>query len=423
MGGGWGGGEGSGDRRRWEPAGNSQDYGGGKHADSAGGADDSGSGFGGDAPMKVALVGPVYPYRGGIAHYTTMLYRALQEQGHDVLMVSFKRQYPRWLYPGRSDKDPSKKPLIVEDAKYWIDSLNPITWLTTFWRILRYRPDVLVLQWWTTFWSPVWFTLGILNHLFLRRPLVFICHNVLPHEVRRWDPWLARMVLRWGTRFIVQSDEERNRLLFLLPKAQATVVSLPVFDMFVRDRVPKEEARRRLGLPLNVPVLLFFGIVREYKGLKEILAAIPEVRARLGKVVLLVIGEFWEDKQPYLEMIERLGIDDSVIIQDRYIPNEEVPLYFSAVDLLLAPYQCKTGSGVVRMAQGFRLPFITTSTEGVYTEDDRIGIPIFPGDARTLAQAIVQYFATRCANTCGRDDGGQEHASVWKQLVASIIYA
>ena len=314
--------------------------------------------FGGGAIMRVSLVGPVYPYRGGIAHYTTMLYRALREQGHDVLMVSFKRQYPRWLYPGRSDKDPSKKPLIVEDAKYWIDSLNPITWLTTFWRILRYRPDVLVLQWWTTFWSPVWFTLGILNRLFLRRPLVFICHNVLPHEVRWWDPWLARMVLRWGTRFIVQSEEEQERLLTLMPRARVAIVPHPVYDMFSDQRIPKDEARRRLGLPLSVPVLLFFGVVREYKGLKDLLTEIPEVQARLGKVVLLIAGEFWEDKRSYLEVVERLGISDSVVIEDRYIPNEEVGLYFSAADVLVAPYRRVTGSGAIQMARGFKLPVI-----------------------------------------------------------------
>ena len=370
--------------------------------------------------MKVALVGPVYPYRGGIAHYTTMLYRALREHGHDVLMVSFKRQYPRWLYPGRSDKDPSKKPLIVEDAKYWIDSLNPITWFTTFWRIRGYWPDVLVLQWWTTFWSPVWFTLGILNRLFLQRPLVFICHNVLPHEVRWWDPWLARMVLRWGTRFIVQSEEEQERLLALIPGAQMVVVPHPIYDMFADQRLPKDEARRRLGLPLNVPVLLFFGIVREYKGLKDILAALPEVQARLGEVVLLVAGEFWEDKQPYLETVKRLGIDDSVIIEDRYIPNEEVPLYFSAADMLLAPYRCKTDSGVAQLARGFEMPYVTTST-GEVCESAQGGVAFVPpGNGDALTRAIVRFIEAGRVDIYSVNARGQDPTFAWDQLVAAI---
>ena len=312
--------------------------------------------------MRVALVGPVYPYRGGIAHYTTMLYRALRERGHDVLMVSFKRQYPRWLYPGRSDKDPSKKPLIVEDAKYWIDSLNPITWLTTFWRIRHYRPDVLVLQWWTTFWAPAWFVLGIMNHAFYRKPLVYICHNVLPHEVQWWDPWLTRLSLRWGTYFIVQSDEEKERFTNLISiSKRVIVIPHPVYDMFVGQKMSKTEARRRLGLPLDVPILLFFGIVREYKGLREFLAVMPEIQAHFGKMILLVAGEFWENKQAYIETIERLGINNSVVIDDRYIPNEEVGLYFSAADALVFPYRWMTGSGVVNIAQGMGLPIVTTA--------------------------------------------------------------
>lgn len=313
--------------------------------------------------MKVALIGPVYPYRGGIAHYTTMLYRALRERGHDVLMVSFKRQYPRWLYPGRSDKDPSKKPLIVEDAKYWIDSLNPITWLTTFWRIRRYRPDVLVLQWWTTFWAPVWWTISVLNRFFLKVPLLYVCHNVLPHETRWWDHWLVRSVLRWGTFFITQSLEEKRRLLSLLPKAFVFVVPHPIYDMFLNQRLPKEDARKRLGLPADALVLLFFGIVREYKGLKDFLLELPLVqncRQTASRVFLVIAGEFWDDKSIYLQIIRDLGMEEQVIIDDRYIPNEEVPVFFSAADALIAPYRQKTGSGAIQLAKGMGLPVISS---------------------------------------------------------------
>jgi len=344
--------------------------------------------------MRAVLVGPAYPYRGGIAHYTTRLCQTLRERGHDVLMVSFKRQYPQWLFPGRSDKDPSREPFKVESARYWIDSLNPGSWLTTFRRISRYKPDVLIMQWWTTFWAPAWWTVGMLNRLFLRKPLVYICHNVLPHEARWWDPWLTRLVLRWGTRFIVQSPAERSRLATLLPTAQSVVIPPPVFDMFTDKAIPKEVARKRLGLPLGVPVLLFFGIVREYKGLKDLLAALPEIRDRLGKVILVVAGEFWDEKQPYMEMIQRLGIGDLVVIEDRYIPNEEMPLYFSAADVLVAPYRRVTGSGVVQMAQGFELAVITTWTGQQFGEntDDELWSPVPPGDVVALTTAIVHFF-------------------------------
>ena len=370
--------------------------------------------------MRFVLIGPVYPYRGGIAHYTTMLYRALCKREHDVLLVSFKRQYPRWLFPGQSDRDPSEKPLQVEEARYWIDSLNPLTWLTSFWRIRRYRPDVVILQWWTVFWAPVWFVLGLLNRLFLRHPLVIICHNVLPHEAQWWDPWLARLVLWWGHWFIVQSPDERKRLVVLLPGAQVAVVPHPVYDMFADERVPQEEARRRLGLPLNVPVMLFFGIVREYKGLKDLLAALPEIRERVGGTILLVAGEFWDDKCSYLEMIEQLGVGDSVIIEDRYIPNEEVGLYFSAVDVLVAPYRRATGSGVVQMARGLGVPVITTDVCGGRVEvatNEEAGFVVPSRDPISLLDAVLRFFQIdRQARMSDQTAYGEEQFS-WDHIV------
>jgi len=378
--------------------------------------------------MKLVLVGPVYPYRGGIAHYTTMLYQAMHKQHHDVLLVSFKRQYPHWLFPGRSDRDPSEKPLKVEGACYWIDSLNPLTWLNTFWRISRYQPDAIILQWWTSFWAPVWYTLGILNRFFLRRPLVVICHNVLPHEARWWDTLLAQIVLRWGDRFVVQSAEEKRRLESLIPGAQIAVVPHPMYDMFAGEKIPKEEARKQLGLPLETPVLLFFGIVRQYKGLRDILVTLPDIQARLGRVILLVAGEFWENKQSYIELIERLGIGDFVVLEDRYIPNEEVALYFSAADVLIAPYRQATGSGVVQMAHGLGVPVITThvcesETGPKAIIDGETCLVIPPGDSGSLVDAISRFFQTDCQSRIGEQLTCGERLSSWDCVVERVVGA
>jgi glycosyltransferase involved in cell wall biosynthesis len=343
--------------------------------------------------MRCVLIGPVYPYRGGIAHYTTRLAQAIRERSHNLLLISFKRQYPQWLFPGQSDKDPSHKPLEAERAWYWIDSLNPLTWLTTFGRIKGFEPDAIIMQWWTTFWAPVWFLLLNLNRFFLRRPVLIICHNVLPHETSRWDPWLARLVLRRGTQFITQSAEEKRQLLTLIPGAQVEIHPLPAFDMLARHRVCRQEARERLGLPQDQQVLLFFGIVREYKGLMDILLALPKIRERLGRVLLIVAGEFWDKQQPYLEMIQRLGIEDSVRIDGRYIPDEEVGIYFSAADLLVAPYRQVTGSAAVQMARGFGLPIVTTRIGGLAEiADDATMYLVPPADPDALAAAASRYF-------------------------------
>jgi glycosyltransferase involved in cell wall biosynthesis len=161
--------------------------------------------------------------------------------------------------------------------------------------------------------------------------------------------------------------------------------------MFAHQRITRVEARMQLGLPEDVPVLLFFGFVREYKGLKDVLLAMPEIRDRLGRVILLVAGEFWEDKKPYREMIEQMAISDSVVIQDRYIPNEEVAIYFGAADLLVAPYRTVTGSGPIQTAIGFGLPVVTTAVAGGPTESNgalvwRVGLHDF---ATTVVDLLV----------------------------------
>jgi glycosyltransferase involved in cell wall biosynthesis len=191
--------------------------------------------------------------------------------------------------------------------------------------------------------------------------------------------------------------------------------------MFAAERVPRAEARRRLNLPVEGPVLLAFGIVREYKGLQDVLAALPMVREQLGHVTLVVAGEFWDDKQPYLELVERLGMADSVVIEDRYIPNEAVALYFSAADVLVAPYRRVTGSGTIQMARGLGVPVITTTVcEGLIEGAARV-VP--PGDPPALAAAIAGFFQAdrglHLADAAARGDA----RSSWDALVEQITAA
>ena len=339
--------------------------------------------------MKFVLVGPVYPYRGGIAHYTTMLAQTLAKRGSQCHVVSFRRQYPRWLYPGKSDRDPSQKPLRV-NAEYLLDPLYPWTWWQTARKIAEWKPDVVIFQWWTTFWAPAFAALAFL----LRRrevKVLFVIHNVMPHEPRPWDRWLARLALRQGHSFLAQTDREEERLLSILPQAQITMSPLPLYGMFADQRVPAAEARQRLGLPVGEPVILFFGIVRPYKGLRFAIEALAELRARNKTVYLLVAGEFWEDVMAYTRLIEQLGLSAQVRIDNRYIPNEEVGLYFSAADIFVAPYIGGTQSGAVKMALGFGLPLVISqslSSAELANETARRLYWVDPKDVVALVEAI-----------------------------------
>lgn len=372
--------------------------------------------------MRVALFGPVHPFRGGIAHYTILLNRTLLEESHTVLLVSFRRMYPRWLFPGESDRDPSAKPLQAANPHYWIDSLNPFTWLTTFARLRHFQPDLILFSWWTPFFAPLWYTLALLNRLFLGRELAILCHNVLPHEENPVDRLLARAVLGWADRIVVQSEREKSRLLELLPAADVGIAPHPVYDMWTEARISQAEARARLGLPTNLPLLLFFGIVRQYKGLDLLLEALPHIQEATGVVLLVIAGEFWDERALYEQQMRGLGIEKSVRIDSRYIPDEEVALYFSAADLLVAPYRSVTGSGVIQMAAGFGVPVVTTAAydpAAHHPASRRVEI----GDVGQIAGAVVDALADigACKWT-GQPvtDRGESKAS-WRHLVRTLI--
>ncbi|MGB7117955.1 MAG: glycosyltransferase [Anaerolineales bacterium] len=338
--------------------------------------------------MKISLVGPVYPYRGGISHFTTLLSRALKDNGHHIQLVSFKRQYPNWLYPGKSDKDPSKRPLRVE-AEFLLDPFYPWTWYQTAKRILRFHPDMVVIQWWTTFWA---FPYAVLTAYLDKKdyPVVYLIHNVIPHEPRIWDPWLAKLALTNGRAFLVQSQIEKERLIDLLPNARINVNELPVSNMFLDKRLSKVEARKSSGLPDGKSIMLFFGIVRPYKGLRYLLEALSLVQDQDVDLKLVIAGEFWEDKKIYTKIIKERHLCENVIIIDHYIPDEEVPVLFSAADFLVVPYTSGTQSSVANIALGYGMPLIVTEivAQGVHEKNRNKLIVVPPGDSIALAKAI-----------------------------------
>lgn len=373
--------------------------------------------------VRLALIGPVYPFRGGIAHYTTVLHRELCKAGHEVLLISFQRQYPRWLFPGKSDRDPSAQAMTVADARYLIDPLNPLSWFRTFREICLYQPQVVVLQWWHGFWAPAWLTLGAL----LRRRRVdttFICHNVLPHEPHIWDRLIARSVLSLGDQIVVQSSSEKALLLDLIPGSRVAIVPHPLYDMLAEQAISRETARQSLEITPLAPVLLFFGFVREYKGLRFLIDALVAVRETFPDVLLLVVGEFWDDKRIYEQQIEVLGLAGNVRLVDRYVRNEEVPAYFMAADLVTLPYTTATQSGVLQLALGFGLPVIASRvgglSEAVIESEDVILVE--PKNAVALSGAIIAHLSGPSQNT-GVEMSRVNSRKRWDSLVGVLTRA
>lgn len=366
--------------------------------------------------MKIVLIGPVYPYRGGIAHYTTLLVKALQAAGHEVKVLSFKRQYPKWLYPGESDRDPSQKPLTVA-AEYLLDPVYPWTWRRTAVILRRENPDLVLIQWWTTFWSFAYaFVAGALKRNKIR--VAYLIHNVIPHEARPWDRILAKMALGRGDAFLVQSSGQQEALRDLIPAARVERVEHPVYDMFSEQKMDRAAARRKLGLPEDLPLILFFGIVRPYKGLTSLVAAVGQLAAEGQKVGLYIAGEFWEDIQKYREQIDRMNLAGQVWIDNRYIPNEEVPVVFSAADVFAAPYTNATQSGAVKMALGFGLPLAITQPVVDETMRPWIGRKVFVSQTDepfALKEAIEQSLRAASENTFS-----EAQPTGWQALIGSI---
>ncbi len=345
--------------------------------------------------MNCAVVGPTYPFRGGIAHYTTLLVRALRQR-FPLTFVSFRRQYPAWLYPGIDDKDPSLMPVTREMADKWIDAVNPWEWLAAA-RFLRNRECRLVLlNWSVAYWAPFYF----IFLLRLRRGgktarVLFICHNVREHESAWWKRWLTRRILKFGDYFIVHSGADKETLQESLGASVAGRVFLsphPVYQHLKGVNVSKAEARLQLGIE-SPHVLLFFGFIREYKGLRYLLKCLPEALRKIP-VHLLVAGEVWGEPDEYPSLVRQLDIEENVSLFLNYIPDEQVPVLFAAADLIVIPYVNATQSGIIQLAYGFGKPVLATRVGGLpeAVVEDKTGYLVPPADPEALARAIIDFF-------------------------------
>ena len=339
--------------------------------------------------MRIVLIGPVYPYKGGIAHYTSLLCQALRKK-HEVSMISYKMQYPKFLFK-KEQRDYSNRSFQIKDAQYWINTANPINLLAAAYKIKKLCPDAIIIQWWHPYFAPCYWILAML----LRKiPLIVTCHNVFPHERFPLDRFLTRLVLKQADGYVVQSHMDEKDLLTIKPDANYVVTPHPTYNAFKIEDMSREEARQRICIGEDVPMLLFFGFVREYKGLKYLLDALTKVRERIPDIMLWVVGDFGDDKHLYMEQIERNDIQNSIRLVEGYVPDREVEQYFAASDLVVLPYVSATQSGIAQIAYGFEKPVIVTDVGGLpdVVRHGETGYVVPPCDAHEIAQAIVRFY-------------------------------
>jgi glycosyltransferase involved in cell wall biosynthesis len=370
------------------------------------------------ASMRISLIGPVTPYRGGIAHFTTQLAKRLMDTGHDIQVISFKKQYPQWLYPGESDKDFSPGRERVE-AEYILTPLNPFTWRKTVKTINAFDPDKVIIPWWVTFWGPAF---HYVSKRLKRRghQISFLIHNTMPHEKNTFDYFLVRITLRTADTFIVMTEKERKRLLSLMPDIENIyVVPMPVYNTFTESTLSKFRVKAQIGLPMDRPILLFFGFVRPYKGLDVLIQAVKILANQRIQVHLLVAGEFWQGKKETKALIHSLGLSEHISIHDAYIPDNEVAKFFKASDLFIAPYINGTQSAALRTALGFGLPVVLTDVivdEMIFAFSERCKV-VKTGDPIELAKGICEQFNKPIL---GADQVKQLIKNSWQDMIRVI---
>jgi glycosyltransferase involved in cell wall biosynthesis len=341
-------------------------------------------------PLKIAMVGPSYPFKGGIAQYTTNLYRNLTAH-HDVLFVSFKRQYPTWLYPGQGDRDLTDTALQEFSGIPLIDSLNPLSWRRAVCEICKFKPELVIFPWWVMFWAPQFiYMIRAIRHRRKSCRVLFICHNVTAHEPSYLSRKLARLTLAQGDGYLVHSKKDRHDLELMLGQPRVTQVEHPSYELSDQRQCSREQAQHQLDI--SGKTLLFFGFLRPYKGLEVLLDAMPTILAE-GQCTLVIAGEIWGDPRVYTEKIESLGITDHVRLVGEYIPQQDVATYFQACDLVVLPYLSATGSGVVKLDYSYNRPVVVSSVGSLPEAvlEGKTGYVVPAGNSAALANAIVTH--------------------------------
>ncbi|WP_195932405.1 glycosyltransferase [Turicibacter sanguinis] len=368
---------------------------------------------------KIVVIGPTYPFKGGIAHYTTLMARALENK-YETEIISYSLQYPKFLYPGNEQKDFKNDSFKYDNTKFLINTINPFNWIKVASYINRQSPEAIIVQWWHPYFAPCyWALLRLINK---EIKIIFLCHNVLPHERVIMDSFITKQVLKKGTAHIVQSSLDETNLLSLLPNTQFTKTVHPTYNAFKVDRYTVEESKKLLNINSSGQTLLFFGFVREYKGLKHLLKALPHVIQKLPKIKLLIVGDFFQDKEVYLDLIREYELEKYISIIDSYIPDDEVEKYFLASDLVVLPYESATQSGIVQIAYGFEKPVIVTNVGGLpeVVINEKTGYVIPPKDYAALSETIIKFFEENQAPFLEKQIKQEAYRFSWERLVEII---
>jgi D-inositol-3-phosphate glycosyltransferase len=368
---------------------------------------------------KLIIIGTSWPFRGGLSAYNERLATEYQRNGYDVIIYTFTVQYPNFLFPGKTQMADWEAPKDLE-IRQKINSINPFNWISVGNQIKKEKPDLVIIKYWLPFMGPCFGTIARRIRKNRNTRIITILDNIIPHEKRIGDRLFTRYFIKPIQAFVAMSDSVLEDTKKFDVKKPRGFCPHPLFDNF-GEGIDKAEAKKELGLDPDINYALFFGFIRDYKGLDLVLQAFGESVLKGSNIKLLVAGEFYSDEEKYHSIIKELGIEDQVVLRTDFIPDNMVRYYFSAIDVVVQPYKTATQSGISQIAYHFNKPMIVTNVGGLpeIVPDGKVGF-VVEKNGQAIAQAIGRYYDEKLEETFTKGAEVEKQKYSWNRMVLTI---
>lgn len=370
--------------------------------------------------MKIISLGPAYPYRGGLASFNDRLAQQFSAEGHSIEIVTFRLQYPKFLFPGKTQYTDGPAPQGIKIERR-LNSINPFNWILTGHGIKKSKPDILLIRYWLPFMGPCLGTVARIVKLNKHTRVICIFDNVIPHENRIGDKFLTKYFTGSIDGGIVMSQTVYDDLKSFRENIPLKLSPHPLFDNY-GNIISRETALSMLNLDVDYSYLLFFGFIRSYKGLDLLIEAFSDARLRSRNLKLIIAGEFYENSALYHELIKKYNLENDIIIFDHFIKDDEVPVFFSVADLVVQPYKSATQSGVTQIAFHYEKPMLVTDVGGLreIVPDGKCGYVVKP-EPEFIAAAILDYFVNNRKALFTEGVKKEKEKFSWDKMTAAII--
>lgn len=370
--------------------------------------------------MKIVILGPAHPYRGGIAALNDRLAVELIKEGHEVTVFNFSLQYPKFLFPGKTQYTDDPAPRNVTILRK-VNAVNPLNWWKVGRELRRLRPELIIVRFWLPFMGPALGTICRIARRNKYTKVVCIADNIIPHEKRIGDVSFTSYFVKGVDGFIAMSQEVFKDLEKFVPHPVRRFAPHPVYDHY-GEIIPREVALAHLKLDTEFRYLLFFGFIREYKGLDILLEAMADQRIREQRIRLIVAGEFYGNADFYRKLIEQYRIEDLLVMHTDYIPSEVMNDYFCGADLVVQPYRSATQSGVTQVGYHFDKPMLVSNVGGLaeIVADGKSGYVVEP-QSRAIADAIIDFYVNERAESYRTETRKLKQKFSWTNLTRNIF--